>query len=278
MQPRIILITGCSSGIGAALAAQCHQAGHVVIATARQSSALQNLPAEIHKLALDVTDISSIEACQAYITEHFGLLDLLINNAGYGAMGPLLEMPVKKIEQQFATNTFAPLYTVQHLLPLLRNSQRPRIVNIGSVSGITATPFSGIYCASKAALHTLDEVLRMELYPFGIQVVTVQPGAIGSAFGDNAEQQLQQILPENSLYAGIKSAVFKRARASQQNPTPAAEFARSILKPLLAEKCPDLIRAGNGSTLLPLLKKLLPAKLLGFILRGQFSLNGPIQG
>ena len=273
MHTQVILITGCSSGIGAALAEQCHQAGHQVIATARNLNDLQHLPEGIKTLALDVTQHESIAHCADFIKENFGRLDLLINNAGYGAMGAMLEMPAADIQRQFATNTFAPLHMVQAHFSLLQRSERARIVNIGSVSGITATPFSGIYCASKAALHTLDDVLRMELFPFGIEVITVQPGAIGSAFGDNAEQQLKNVLAENSRYASVKAALFKRARASQQNPTPAAEFARIILRKILAENCPRLIRAGNGSTLLPLLKKVLPAKWLDRILRRQFSLD-----
>jgi NAD(P)-dependent dehydrogenase (short-subunit alcohol dehydrogenase family) len=271
--PKVILITGCSTGIGAALAEQCHQAGHTVLATARNINNLQHLHPAIQKFALDVTSASSIAQCMQEIRSKVQHIDVLINNAGYGAMGPLLEMPAADVQRQFATNTFAPLHMLQACFDLLQHSTHPRIVNIGSVSGITATPFSGVYCASKAALHTLDDVLRMELFPFGMQVITVQPGAIGSAFGDNAEAQLNKVLPQNSRYAAIKDSIFKRARASQQNPTPAADFAAQILTKILAAECPSLIRAGNGSSTLPLLKRLLPDSLLSKILRQQFGLN-----
>lgn len=270
---QVILITGCSTGIGAALAEQCRQAGHKVLATARNKNNLQHLHPDILSFTLDVTSASSIAQCLQEIRGQVQHIDVLINNAGYGAMGPLLEMPAEDVERQFATNTYAPLHMLQACFDLLQRSRRARIVNIGSVSGVTATPFSGIYCASKAALHTLDDVLRMELFPFGMQVITVQPGAIGSAFGDNAEAQLNKVLPQNSRYAAIKDSIFKRARASQQNPTPAADFAAQILPKILADKCPTLIRAGNGSFVLPLLKRLLPAALLNHVLRKQFGLN-----
>ena len=158
------------------------------------------------------------------------------------------------------------------LLMLKRDSDiRAQVVNIGSVSGITPTPFSGAYCATKAALHALSDAQRMELAPFGIDVIIVQPGAIESKFGDNSLANVLQRITPQSLYAPLKDAIKARATASQDNPTPAAEFAH-ILIAKLSNKPKSVIRIGNGSRGLPLLKHWLPAPILDKILSKKFDL------
>ena len=197
---RTVLITGCSTGIGKALAESLHNKGYKVIASARSESKLAPL-AElgIVNLPLDVTLAESIASAIQSIEQQGLNVDILINNAGYGAMGPLAEMPTEELEKQFATNVYGPVNMVRACLPMLRQSKQPLIVNIGSVSGILVTPFSGAYCATKAALHALSDALRMELAPFGIDVMTVMPGAIESEFGNSAEASLARTLPKDSL-------------------------------------------------------------------------------
>jgi short-subunit dehydrogenase len=146
-----------------------------------------------------------------------------------------------------------------------------QVVNIGSVSGITTTPFSGAYCATKAALHSLSDAQRMELAPFGIDVITVQPGAIESKFGDNSLNNVLQRITPKSLYAPLKEAIQARATASQDNPTPATEFAESLVEQLLNNP-KAVIRIGNGSFGLPLLKRWLPTTILDKILSKKFNL------
>ncbi len=110
---------------------------------------------------------------------------MLINNAGYGAMGPLLDGGTEAMQRQFETNVFSIVGVTQAFFPALRRS-KGLVVNIGSVSGVLVTPFAGAYCASKAAVHALSDALRMELAPFGIRVMEVQPGAIDTSFAKNA--------------------------------------------------------------------------------------------
>jgi short-subunit dehydrogenase len=191
-------------------------------------------------------------------------------------------MPIEDLRAQFETNVFAPMELSKACLPLLMakattaknadDSKNALIVNIGSVSGITTTPFSGAYCATKSALHALSDAQRMELAPFNIDVITVQPGAIESKFGDNSlTNVLKRITPE-SLYAPLKEAIKDRATASQNNPTPASEFA-DILIEKLSNKPKAVIRIGNGSFGLPFLKRWLPISMLDKILSKKFNLS-----
>jgi NAD(P)-dependent dehydrogenase (short-subunit alcohol dehydrogenase family) len=278
---KTVLITGCSSGIGRALCEKYLAKGFHVYASARNIHSLDDLKenTDLKKLALDVNDASSIHNAVAHIKQDHNRLDVLINNAGYAAMGPLVDMPIEDLRAQFETNVFAPMELTKACLPLLMSQQMAKdettgnaqVVNIGSVSGITTTPFSGAYCATKAALHSLSDAQRMELAPFGIDVITVQPGAIQSKFGDNSlTNVLQRITPE-SLYAPLKDAIKARATASQDNPTPAAEFAESLVEQL-SNKPKAVIRIGNGSFGLPLLKRWLPSAILDKILSKKFNL------
>src|SRR5690606_32013061 len=178
MTQPVVLITGCSSGIGRALADAFQAGGYQVWATARKPEDLATLEAAgFMPVELDVNDTPAVRALAEDLRRRARRLDGLINNAGYGAMGPLLDGGAEALRWQFDTNVFAPVELTRACFELLRASQG-LVINIGSVSGVLVTPFAGAYCASKAALHALCEALRLELAPFGIQVMEVQPGAI----------------------------------------------------------------------------------------------------
>ena len=233
-----VLITGCSSGIGRALADAFRDAGHQVWATARKAHDVELLSAAgFHARQLDVNDAEAVAALAGELPQ----LDILINNAGYGAMGPLLDGGVEALRQQFETNVFALVGVTRALFPLLRRS-RGLVVNIGSVSGVLVTPFAGAYCASKAAVHGLSTALRLELAPFGIRVMEVQPGAIASQFASHAQQQAEQVLASDSPWWPLREQVQARARASQDRPTPASEFASQLLAATRRSPVPALVR------------------------------------
>jgi len=267
-----VLITGCSSGIGRALADTFKAADYVVWATARKDSDLAALEqAGFHAVQLDVNDGAALERLATRLSEEIGGLDVLINNAGYGAMGPLLDGGVEAMRKQFETNVFSIVGVTRAFFPLLRRS-RGLAVNIGSVSALLVTPFAGAYCASKAAVHALSDALRMELAPFSIEVMEVQPGAIASSFGANASQQAEALIREDSPWWPLRDGIRARARASQDNPTPATDFAAHLLAAVQRDKRPRLLRLGNGSRALPLLATLLPKALLERVLRKRFGL------
>ncbi|MCK9801228.1 SDR family oxidoreductase [Pseudomonas sp. MAFF 302030] len=272
----IALITGCSSGIGRALADAFNSAGFTVLATARKAEDVAALQAAgFTAVQLDVNDGPALSALGEQINLQHGGLDVLINNAGYGAMGPLLDGGVDAMQRQFETNVFSVVGVTRALFPVLRRS-RGLVVNIGSVSGVLVTPFAGAYCASKAAVHALSDALRMELAPFGIRVMEVQPGAIASSFAKNAGHQAEQLLNDQSPWWPLREGIRARAKASQDKPTPANEFAAHLLKAVQQDSPPRLVRIGNGSRALPLLAALLPKGLLEKVLMKRFGLGAKL--
>ncbi|GGJ01545.1 SDR family oxidoreductase [Halopseudomonas pertucinogena] len=272
MSKPVALITGCSSGIGQALAQVCLDEGYTVYATARNPDSLTPLTSRgAIAVTLDVNQPDLIAACAQRLRNEAGRLDLLVNNAGYGAMGPVLDADRATLLRQFDTNVFAPLEMVRAHADLLREA-KGLIVNIGSVSGITTTPFSGVYCASKAALHALSDALRLELAPFDISVLTVQPGAIASEFGNNASAAIT--LADTSWFKPWEKAVQARAAASQNaKSTPAREFAVELMGYIRNPLRPETALIGSGARSMVRLKRWLPTSILDSQLRRRFRLD-----
>jgi len=274
---KTILITGCSSGIGAALAREFRKRGHVVYATARRREALTALEAEgIHGLALDVNDDGAIAGAFETVMREAGHLDLLVNNAGFSQVGAVLDLTRDDLRRQFETNVIAPMAVTAKAVPLLRAAVAKNgtaiVANVGSIVGLFTTPFAGAYCSSKAAVHSLTDALRMELAPFGIHVVTIQPGGVRSSFGQHAESAIR--LPENSLYKPVAGGIRARAQAGQQGATPAEVFVVPVVEALLRSPPPRIIRGGKNSVRLPLLKRLLPPAVFDAQLSKMFGLGG----
>ena len=268
----VVLITGCSSGIGKALARQFHQAGMKVCATARRLESMDDLGAEgIMTMALDVCDQSQIDSVLAELASRGMHVHTLVNNAGYGAMGPLLDTPIDVWRDQYEVNLFAPVAMIRAVAPGMVTRRSGRIVNISSISGVAPTPFAALYCSSKAALTAMADTLRMELAPFGIPVITVQPGGILSSFGASAGTKLS--LAADSAYLPIKEGVLDRAQEGQKNAMPADQFAKLVVEALANPGCPPVIRLGEKSRLLPALKRILPDRVLDGILSKRFKLN-----
>lgn len=273
MSQPVALITGCSSGIGRALADAFRDAGYSVWACARKPADLAALSAAGFTTAeLDVNDAAAMQRLIERLGNEAGRLDVLINNAGYGAMGPLLDGGAQGMRQQFETNVFSLVELTRACFPLLRAS-RGLVVNIGSISSVLFTPFAGAYCASKAAVHALSCSLRLELAPFGVQLMEVQPGAIASSFGANATQSAEQLISESSPWWPLREGIRARANASQEKATPASEFAAILLAAAQKAERPALLRIGKGSRSLPLMVRWLPRKLLDRIMSKRFGLD-----
>lgn len=269
----VVLITGCSSGIGRAMADAFKGAGHEVWATARKVADVEALAAAgFHALELDVNDSTALERLAAELQRQGKGLDVLINNAGYGGIGPLLDGGVEAMRRQFETNVFSIVGVTRTLFPVLRRNNG-LLVNIGSVSGVLVTPFAGAYCASKAAVSALSDALRMELAPFGIRVMEVQPGAIDTQFAKNANHEAEQVIHEASPWWPVREGIRARANASQTYPTPARDVARDVLNAVQKTNPPRVLRCGNGSRALPLMARLLPKALLERVLAKRFKID-----
>ena len=268
-----VLITGCSSGIGRALADAFKAAGHEVWASARKPEDVARLAAAgFTAVQLDVNDPHALAQLAERLAHEGCGLDVLINNAGYGAMGPLLDGGVEGLQQQFETNVFSVVGVTRALFAALRRN-KGLVVNVGSVSGVLVTPFAGAYCASKAAVHALSDALRMELAPFAIRVLEVQPGAIDTSFAKNASAQAEQLIGQQSAWWPVRDGIRARAKASQDNPTAVTAFADAVLKAVQKTRPPMLLRYGNGSRAMPLLAALVPSGLLQKILMKRFGLD-----
>ncbi len=269
---RIVLITGCSSGIGAALAQEFHARGHKVIATARKLEALQaHAQQGMVTVELDVNSPDSIARAVASVQASHGRVDILVNNAGYGQFGAMMDLSADDLRAQFETNVVSPVMVTQAFLPLLRKSSGGCVAHVSSISGIVTTPFAGAYCASKAAVNAIGDAMRMELAPLGVRVMTIQPGGIASNFGNAGHEKVR--LPAGSLYQPIAKSIERRALLSQVGATPANAFARKVVDDLLADRPPAISRHGAQSTRLPWLKRLLPLRTLDRKMQALFGLD-----
>jgi NAD(P)-dependent dehydrogenase (short-subunit alcohol dehydrogenase family) len=273
IDPRIVLITGCSTGIGRALAVELSRRGQRVFATARKPSAIDDLRSSmLDVLPLDVNDRASVERAVTTVIDRAGRIDMLINNAGMNAVGPLVELPLQEVRALYETNVLGLLSVTQAVFPHMAKARRGRIVNIGSVVGILPTPFGGPYCSSKAAVHMLSEVLRMEVAPFGIDVVVVQPGGVRSSISDNASHLLAHYGERFEFYRSVAAHIAARAQSSQERPMETEPFARKLCAELLRDDAPRVIRLGAGAAWLPRAAAL-PHAVRDAILSRRFGLH-----
>jgi NAD(P)-dependent dehydrogenase (short-subunit alcohol dehydrogenase family) len=203
-----VLITGCSSGIGAGTAEHLLAEGHTVYATARRTETLDDLAAAgAHVLPLDVTDEDSMTAAVAKIVAEHGRIGALVNNAGYGAYGAIEDVPMDKVRNQFETNVFGLARLTQLVLPSMRAHGGGRIVMMSSMGGRLTFPFGGYYHASKHAVEALSDALRYEVKPFGVKVSIVEPGLIKTRFGETAAGTMSAATAAESPYLAQIRAV-----------------------------------------------------------------------
>lgn len=187
MTSKVVLITGCSTGIGRTTAQHLAAKGHTVYATARKVDTIADLEVDgCHLLALDVTDDESMVAAVSAVEAEHGAVGALVNNAGYSQGGPVEEVPLDVARRQFETNVFGLARMCQLVLPAMREQRSGRIVNLSSMGGRMTFPGGGWYHATKHAVEALSDALRFEVRPFGIDVVVIEPGVVVTAFGDTA--------------------------------------------------------------------------------------------
>lgn len=261
---RIALVTGASAGIGEATVKRLIQDGWKVYAVARRldrMEPLRRLGAEL--LALDLTDDASIVAAVEAIRAADGRLDLLVNNAGYGSYGALEDVPMDEARRQVEVNLFGLARLCQLTTPLMRAQRSGTIVNVTSIGGKSGEPFGAWYHATKFAVEGLSDCLRMELRPFGIRVVIIEPGAIRTEWQGIAGQSLVERSGESD-YApwALKHAALLRSVEGSSLASPPEVVANTIARAAAARRPHIRYATGGGAQIFLFLIRWLPDRWL----------------
>jgi NAD(P)-dependent dehydrogenase (short-subunit alcohol dehydrogenase family) len=205
---RAVLVTGCSSGIGAATAARLAAGGWTVYATARRPETLAELEAKgCRTLALDVTDEESRKAAVDAVVAAEGAVGVLVNNAGYSQSGAVESIPDERVRAQFDTNVFGPLALCRLVLPGMREQGWGKIVNVSSMGGKLTFPGGGLYHATKYSIEALSDAMRFEVKGFGIDVILIEPGLIKTGFSTTTVQELSGATAVDGPYSDFNQAV-----------------------------------------------------------------------
>jgi NAD(P)-dependent dehydrogenase (short-subunit alcohol dehydrogenase family) len=247
-QKSTALVTGSSSGIGFETSLSLARAGFYTYATMRnvdksfkiiEIAQEDNLPLEV--LQLDVTDDKSVKDAIKIIAGKQRRIDVVVNNAGYGSTGAVEDFSIDEIKAQFETNFFGVIRVIQYVLPLMREQRSGIIVNISSIGGRIAFPFSPSYASTKFALEGLSEALQYEVDQFGIKVILVEPGIIKTNFPSNILKAKRAVDP-SSPYSELLKRRIERVKTMFENGTEPKEVAKVILKAVTSDNTekPDL--------------------------------------
>mgnify|MGYP006095297869 CR=1 FL=1 len=209
------LITGCSTGFGREIAIAALEKGHRVAVTARQLSAIEDIVAQYPDLAiglpLDVTDRDQIRNAVDQAEEHFGAIDVLVNNAGYGYMAALEEGEDEEVRRLFETNYFGVVELIKKTLPGMRARKRGHIINISSMTGLVTNPPNIYYSSTKFALEAVTEGLAKELAPFGIRVTAIEPGGFRTDWGSRSMKESATPIAAYEETVGARKRMIKAA-------------------------------------------------------------------
>jgi NAD(P)-dependent dehydrogenase (short-subunit alcohol dehydrogenase family) len=244
--PKTWLITGCSTGLGRHLAEFAAKQGDWVYATVRdesQTEALEELvPGKIKALVLDVTDADAVESQVAELIANTGKIDVLVNNAGYGSLGPIEFIHDEEVVRQFDVNVFGLLRMIRAVLPSMRHHRSGHIINISSVAGIYASPGMGVYNGSKYAVEGIGHALALEVGHLGIHVTNVEPGPFRT---DWAGRSATYTLPATEDYdaSAVKQLQFLQKISGSQKGSP-EKAAEAIFALTRLEKPPVQIPLG----------------------------------
>lgn len=289
-QGPVVIITGASSGIGEATSRRLFGAGFRVVLAARRAERLQSLKTDLEhalqrapsaaaslRILTVVADITAKDDRERLVNETlraFDRIDGLVNNAGFGQRGPIELVSVESIRQNFETNLFSLIALTQLVIPIMRKQGKGRIVNMGSVAGRIARPFSSVYDATKHALEAFTDGLRGEMSPFGIRVSLIQPGFILTEFLEVANKVSKPVIEQAGPYApylGGFAGMSERARRIAGRPD---DIARLVLR-ALADEPPQFRYAGPlHAKLFLAMKRFLPEWLFEQIVLRQMGLKG----
>jgi len=262
----VAMVTGASSGIGAACARRLLERGFRVFGTSRRARTPSPDADGVHWVALDVTDEDSVRRGVARVVEEAGRLDGLVCNAGFGIFGSVEEVTLEEARAQFDTNVFGVLRTLRAALPHLRRAGRGRIALVGSLAGRAPIPFQAHYSASKAAVEALALSLYNELRPTGVRVALVEPGDVNTPFNES----IRWGDPEASLYGERVRACEQVVRESLPKAPGPEVVARAVERALTARWPRVRYTCGADATAVPLGRRLLPDRLALRLIRSHF--------
>jgi NAD(P)-dependent dehydrogenase (short-subunit alcohol dehydrogenase family) len=272
---KVALVTGCSTGIGYETALLLARRGYRVFAALRNMEKAgplrgesRGLPLEI--LPMDVDRASSVKKTTAWILKKAGRIDVLVNNAGWGAFGPLEEFTDGEILAQYQTNLFGLLRVTRAVLPAMRSRGGGRILHIGSLAGKMTFAGIGLYCSTKHAVEAVTESLRLEVRPFNIEVAVVEPGNIRTPF--KANRRKAGVFREGrSAYQGVMERVlYLGDHPSPSVPGP-RKVAETVARALRARRMALRYPVGRDATAYPFLRRFLPDALFDRILERTYA-------
>lgn len=269
---KVALITGASSGIGLETALELHGKGFVVYGAARRVERMKTLQDNgVNVLSLDVTDEQSMRQCIDTIVAREGRIDVLVNNAGYGSYGAVEDVPIDEARRQLDVNLFGLARMIQLVLPTMRAQRSGCIVNISSMAGCMHTPFGAWYHATKFAVEGFSDALRLELAPFGINVVIIEPGGINTDWGIIASDNLVKV-SGNGVYGGDArkmARVFHDAYSGKKYSSPTV-VAKAIVKAVTVRHPHTRYAVGFMSKPSIFFRKILSDRFFDWILRFYF--------
>lgn len=251
IQGKTALVTGASSGIGRSTVLRLLEAGAEVYAAARRVEKMQDLKEKGAKvLALDVTDEASVRKAVETIEAEAGGTDILVNNAGYGSYGAIEEVPLAEGRRQFEVNIFGLAALTQAVLPGMREKGYGKIINISSIGGKIYTPFGGWYHATKHALEGFTDCLRLEVAPFGIDAVIIEPGGIATDWGIIASENLKTVSGSGAYAEEARKSAEGMARMYGGGKLSSPDvIAKVILRAVKARRPKTRYAAGSFSAL-----------------------------
>ena len=264
---KVILITGVSSGFGKATAELLAKNGHVVYGTVRKSC---DIASDVRLLTMDLLDSISIKSAVDKVIEEQGRIDVLINNAGMHLGGSIEEAPEDLFKKQMETNVNGLVLMLQAALPTLRNTAGSMIINFSSIGGLMGLPFQPFYSASKFAIEGLSECLRLELKPFGVKVVVINPGDFATSNTANRTNIVKIGGPYENQFK-ITQAKFEKDETGGGKP---ADLAKVILKIVQSKRpCNRYVIASFEQKLSVLLKRILPVSWFSAILADYYKIK-----
>jgi NAD(P)-dependent dehydrogenase (short-subunit alcohol dehydrogenase family) len=270
---KVVFITGASSGMGKVTARVLAQEGYIVYAAARRTEKMDDLRAAgVIPIQMDVTDETSMVNGVQYIINAQGKIDVLVNNAGFGAYGAVEDVAMNDARYQLEVNVFGAARLAQLVLPYMRQQRQGTIINISSIGGKLAMPLGGWYHASKFALEALSDSMRNEVKQFGINVVVIEPGGVQSEWGGIAMDHLKKV-SGGTVYQPLADGFVKLVADAENKGADPMVIVKLIKQAIEAKKPKTRYSGGYMAGVILFMRKIFSDKMLDSILLSQYKLK-----